>query len=508
MFTFGFYNSYNGDRRYDAIQISSIFDGIIADGVFSNVGEMFSVVPGTGMQVIVKTGRAWFNHTWNLNDSWMSLDIDPSDALRSRIDSVVLEVNSDSLVRENTIKIVKGELAASPVPPTMIHTEEINQYRLANITIGPAVTNIISTNISIKVGTSETPFVTAPLKTMDITDIFQQWDGEFHEWFSHIKEELTGDVVTNLQKQIDERVKIDDKATTDDINNGTENKWIDAKLYQAIRFYPENFQYIQLTTSGTWVAPNNIKDNKIHVMAFGGGGGGGAYPPAVASSSFYYGAGGGGGGGHMSEKDIIITPGASYTYTIGAGGNGARREEETAGNTGGKTIFGNSLVVADGGGGGGSGRSGSAPTFSSGGVGGNGGTGGGCGGNTYTGTYIAGTGTYGGNGGSGRNGDFGKYAAGGFSYFLADGGRAGGGGGGYYGKGGDAAGSASSYYGPAGGGGGGYMGSGGNGAEHMGNGAPNGCNATGFAGGGGGGGVVGGNGAPGIIIITYYITAG
>ena len=32
-FTCGFFNSENGDRKYNAEQMSAIFDGIIADGV-------------------------------------------------------------------------------------------------------------------------------------------------------------------------------------------------------------------------------------------------------------------------------------------------------------------------------------------------------------------------------------------------------------------------------------------------------------------------------------------
>ena len=39
--TSGFYNSYNGDRRYNAEQMSAIFDGIINDGVFSNIADAF-----------------------------------------------------------------------------------------------------------------------------------------------------------------------------------------------------------------------------------------------------------------------------------------------------------------------------------------------------------------------------------------------------------------------------------------------------------------------------------
>lgn len=230
MFTFGFYNSLNGDRRYSAEQMGSIFDGIIEDGVFSNVGEMFAVVPGAGMQVIVKTGRAWFNHTWNLNDTWMTLDLDASDLFRSRIDSVVLEVNSDQDVRENTIKIVKGSPAGEPVPPTLVRTKDLNQYRLADVTIGVSATNITTADIAIKVGTDDTPFVSAPLQAMDVTDWFNQWDGQFQEWFKNVQSQLAGDVAANLQRQIDDRVKIEDKADTNDVKNGTSGKWIDAEL--------------------------------------------------------------------------------------------------------------------------------------------------------------------------------------------------------------------------------------------------------------------------------------
>ena len=49
--TYGFYNSQNGDRMYDATDISSIFDGIIKDGVFMSIGDAFIVSAAIGMQV-------------------------------------------------------------------------------------------------------------------------------------------------------------------------------------------------------------------------------------------------------------------------------------------------------------------------------------------------------------------------------------------------------------------------------------------------------------------------
>ena len=38
----GFFNSVNGDRRYNAEDIGRMFDGIIRDGVFANYKEAFA----------------------------------------------------------------------------------------------------------------------------------------------------------------------------------------------------------------------------------------------------------------------------------------------------------------------------------------------------------------------------------------------------------------------------------------------------------------------------------
>ena len=59
--TSGFFNALNNDRKYNAEQISAIFDGLIHDGVFDSIGEIFGTVPGDGLQVLVKTGKAWFH---------------------------------------------------------------------------------------------------------------------------------------------------------------------------------------------------------------------------------------------------------------------------------------------------------------------------------------------------------------------------------------------------------------------------------------------------------------
>ena len=84
----GFYNSVNGDRVYDAEQFGALFDGIISDGVFPNVGNHFLVRPGTNeMAVYVGSGKAWLNRRWVENTADEKLSIIAAHASLDRIDS-------------------------------------------------------------------------------------------------------------------------------------------------------------------------------------------------------------------------------------------------------------------------------------------------------------------------------------------------------------------------------------------------------------------------------------
>ena len=134
-FTCGFFNSENGDRKYNAEQMSAIFDGIIADGVFTTIGDHMAVTAGTGMQVLVGTGKAWFDHTWNVNDAAYPLTIAASDVTLSRIDAIVLETNHSDSVRLNKLRVVQGTVASSPVKPTLTNSEKVHQHPLLMVNL-------------------------------------------------------------------------------------------------------------------------------------------------------------------------------------------------------------------------------------------------------------------------------------------------------------------------------------------------------------------------------------
>lgn len=193
MITYGFYDSLNHDRRYNAIQFGSIFDGVIRDGIFMSIGTCFRVIPGEGMMLLVGIGRAWFNHTWTLNDAPLPIYIPQSEVLLNRIDAIVLDIYSDQAHRVNDVIVVKGTPSKTPQRPTLINTTHRHQYPLAYISVGAGVTSIRAADITSMIGTSSTPYVTGILETVNIDALLDQWQDQWNVFF----EKQTAEIESN-----------------------------------------------------------------------------------------------------------------------------------------------------------------------------------------------------------------------------------------------------------------------------------------------------------------------
>ena len=232
----------------------------------------------------------------------------------------------------------------------------------------------------------------------------------------------------------------------------------------------------------------------VDYLVVAGGGGGGS------------GGGGGGAGGLVTSSGLSVSPGTSYTVTIGAGGPGATGATTTSGSNGTNSSL-STVTTAIGGGAGGSNSTGTNGLS-----GGSGGGGGLSGVTSVGGSGTAGQGFAGGNGIVAQpyptGGGGGAGAAGGNAVSSTSG--AGG------------IGVSSSYSGTAtfysgGGGGGAYLqgspagtaGAAGSGGGGAGSATGTGTSSTANTGGGGGGGAynssaqVGGSGGSGIVIIRY-----
>lgn len=182
----GFYNSM-GDRKYDAMQMSRLFDGIINDGVFASIGECLVVKAGSGTTVNVGAGKCWFNHTWTENDTLLPVDCGEAEVLLDRIDAIVVEVNSNESIRDNFIKVVKGKAASEPDKPVMSKSDGVYQHALCYIYRAAGSTEITQSSITNVVGTEETPFITGLLEVVSIDELLGQWQAELDEFVSSEK---------------------------------------------------------------------------------------------------------------------------------------------------------------------------------------------------------------------------------------------------------------------------------------------------------------------------------
>lgn len=177
--TSGFFDSFNEDRKYNSLQFSSIFDGIISDGIYATYGDYFLVSPVSGMNIKVGTGRAWLDHTWTLNDADYPLTVEDAEVVLKRIDTVIIEVDRSNSGRINRLRILKGTPASAPVAPQLTKTESLKQYPLADILVKPNATEIVAADITNRIGTKDLPWVAGIIDHVSAEELVQQWRIEF-----------------------------------------------------------------------------------------------------------------------------------------------------------------------------------------------------------------------------------------------------------------------------------------------------------------------------------------
>ena len=177
--TSGFFDSFNEDRKYNSLQFSSIFDGIISDGIYATYGDYFLVSPVSGMNIKVGTGRAWLDHTWTLNDADYPLTVEDAEVVLKRIDTVIIEVDRTNSGRINRLRILKGTPASAPVAPQLTKTESLKQYPLADILVKPNATEIVAADITNRIGTADLPWVSGIIDHVSAEELVKQWRIEF-----------------------------------------------------------------------------------------------------------------------------------------------------------------------------------------------------------------------------------------------------------------------------------------------------------------------------------------
>lgn len=197
--TSGFFNSVNGDRLYNADQMSRIFDGLITDGVYESVANKLAVQPNSGMTIQIATGRGWFGRHWVNNDSEYKLTVDQSDVILNRYVAVVIKVDDTDAVRDAVPYLKYSDFATTPVKPTMTRTETVKEYCLAYIYIKAGATAITASDIEdTRQDTNLCGWVTGLIDQITPDTLYTQFTALFNEWFSGLQDLIDENTETML----------------------------------------------------------------------------------------------------------------------------------------------------------------------------------------------------------------------------------------------------------------------------------------------------------------------
>lgn len=194
MLKYGFFNSVNGDRLYDADDISNFFYKLISDGVFVTPSTSLQVTASSGMTVSVAAGYGMIKAKYINNDSPAYLTLDSADSTNPRLDRVVLGLNYAN--RAISLYIKKGTAAATPTAPTLTRTAGVLwELSLATIAVSAGATAITQANITDDRGNSELcGYVTGMIQQIDTSALFAQFTAAFYQWFNNLTESLTVEV--------------------------------------------------------------------------------------------------------------------------------------------------------------------------------------------------------------------------------------------------------------------------------------------------------------------------
>ena len=194
--SYGFFNSISGDRLYNADDVNTFLEGLVGDGLYANVDDMFAVTTGTGMTVKVAAGKASLAHHWFKSDAVETLSIGTAHAVLNRYDVVAIRLNVAT--RSIGLVVLTGTPASQPSVPQIRRDDEYFDLALAYVYVGAGVTAISQSVITdVRLNSAVCGIVTGIIDQLDTSTFMlqlQAWmDAEktaFESWLSTLTEEL------------------------------------------------------------------------------------------------------------------------------------------------------------------------------------------------------------------------------------------------------------------------------------------------------------------------------
>lgn len=192
---YGFFNSVDGDRKYDADDIGNYFLKLISDGVFATPATAMQVTAAGGMAVSVAAGWGFIKCKYINNTAAAQFTLAAADVVLNRIDRVVIRLDKDN--RTMSLAVKQGTAASTPTAPALTRQSSgIWELSLAQIFVGAGVTSITQANITDeRANTSLCGYVTGLINQIDTTDLFAQYNNAFWTWFNNVQESVTSTTI-------------------------------------------------------------------------------------------------------------------------------------------------------------------------------------------------------------------------------------------------------------------------------------------------------------------------
>lgn len=199
-----FFDSKEGDRKYTAEDFRNWLKGFLTNGVVAN--QLF-VQSGEEMNVVVNPGFAFINGYWKRFDA-TTLEVQPaaSGATNERIDSVVIELNTES--EDMTLKVVQNQ-------QTPVRSGNVYQLMIAKIYVPASATtsayNLTQSKIEdTRADSNSCGYIVRFMSDYNFSDELEQLEyfenymkedafEEFDDWFAEAQSVFTPNVVADLR---------------------------------------------------------------------------------------------------------------------------------------------------------------------------------------------------------------------------------------------------------------------------------------------------------------------
>lgn len=144
----GFFNSVNGDRLYNARDMSRYFENILSSGIFKRITDCFKVSAGEGMNLTVAPGAGLIDCQWFRSNAAEIVTIPAAHAILPRFDTVIARLDLNDEVRAITLMTVSGEPAETPLAPEPVRTTNVYDLVLALVYVPAGATSIVEANLT------------------------------------------------------------------------------------------------------------------------------------------------------------------------------------------------------------------------------------------------------------------------------------------------------------------------------------------------------------------------